>query len=161
MVRNSIPKLNCIKIKLRSQKLLPENYSRTSRYLCVTSFCAALIFVINIVQSDLYYPRFLRPKFNTPNFLEIQSALYYPRFLRPKFSKPKHRGVQPHFCPWKNVCFPIFSHGEKSIWKEREMNTFPFLSIYFFSHLGKKWENTHFSMGKNGVRPPPPPKYRE
>ena len=30
---------------------------------------------------------------------------------------------------------PIFSHGEngeKSIWKEREMNTFPFLSIYFF-----------------------------
>ena len=39
-------------------------------------------------------------------------------------------GVQPHFCPWKNVCFPIFPQGEK-------------------------WENTHFSMGKNGVGPPP------
>ena len=25
-------------------------------------------------------------------------------------------GVQPHFCPWKNVCFPIFSHGEKWGW---------------------------------------------
>ena len=25
--------------------------------------------------------------------------------------------------------------GEKSIWKEREMNTFPSLSIYFFSHF--------------------------
>ena len=68
-------------------------------------------------------------------------------------------GIQPHFCPWKNVCFPIFSHGEKwekSIWKEREMNTFPFLSIYFFSHFSPwgKWENTHFSMGINGVGPP-------
>ena len=40
-------------------------------------------------------------------------------------------GVQPHFCPWKNVCFPIFPHG-------------------------KKWENTHFFKGKNGVGPPPP-----
>ena len=54
------------------------------------------------------------------------------------------------------------------------MNTFPFLSIYFFSHFspwgkmgkkvygkcifphGEKWENTHFSIGKNGVGPPPP-----
>ena len=45
---------------------------------------------------------------------------------------------------------------EKSIWKEREMNTFPFLSIYFFPVFphGEKWENTHFSMGKNGVGPP-------
>ena len=84
-------------------------------------------------------------------------------------------GVQPHFCPWKNVCFPIFSHGEKwekSIWKEREMNTFASLSIHFFSIFphwekwGKKsiWKeremNTFpflaiyffsiFPMGKNG-----------
>ena len=67
-------------------------------------------------------------------------------------------GVQPHFCPWKNVCFPIFPHREKwekSIWKEREKYSFPSLFIYFFPH-GKKWENTHFSMGKNGVGPPPP-----
>ena len=64
--------------------------------------------------------------------------------------------------------FPMGKNGEKSIWKEREMNTFPFLSIYFFPH-GEKWENTHFSMGKNGVGPPPPlppsnpdkPSYRE
>ena len=53
-------------------------------------------------------------------------------------------GVQPHFCPWKNVCFPIFpmgKNGEKSIWKEREMNTFPSLSIYFFPifPMGKKY----------------------
>ena len=56
-------------------------------------------------------------------------------------------GVQPHFCPWKNMFFPIFPLGEKY--------SFPSLSIYFFPH-GKKWENTHFSMGKNGVGPPPP-----
>ena len=71
-------------------------------------------------------------------------------------------GVQPHFCPWKNVCFPIFSHGEngeKSIWKEREMNTFPFLSIYFFSHFspwGKMGKHTFFHGQKWGWIPPPP-----
>ena len=73
------------------------------------------------------------------------------------------------------MCFPIFSHGENgetSIWKEREMNTFPSLFIYFFSHFphGEKWGkkymesegNEYFSlsfhilffpffpMGKNG-----------
>ena len=38
------------------------------------------------------------------------------------------------------------------------MNTFPSLSIHFFPIFphGEKWENTHFSMGKNGVGPPPP-----
>ena len=40
-------------------------------------------------------------------------------------------GVQCVCFP-QNVCFPIFP-------------------------LGKKWENTHFSMGKNGVGPPPMP----
>ena len=47
---------------------------------------------------------------------------------------------------------------EKCIWKEREKYLFPSLSIYFFSHFshGKKWENTHFSMGKNGLDPPHP-----
>ena len=57
-------------------------------------------------------------------------------------------GVQPHFCPWKNVCFPIFPHWEKwekSIWKEREKYSFPSLSIYFFPNgkhtffHGQKW----------------------
>ena len=57
-------------------------------------------------------------------------------------------GIQPHFCPWKN--------GKKSIWKETEKYSFPSLSMYFFPIFphGKKWENTHFSMGKNGVGPP-------
>ena len=68
-------------------------------------------------------------------------------------------GVQPHFCPWKNVCFPIFSHGEKwekSIWKEREMNTFPSLSIYFFSifPMGKNGKTYIFPWAKMGLDPP-------
>ena len=64
-------------------------------------------------------------------------------------------GVQPHFCPWKNVCFPIFSHGEKSIWKEREMNTFPFLSIYFsFFPMGKNGKTHIFPWAKMGLDPP-------
>ena len=32
--------------------------------------------------------------FNVDGKLEINSNIYW--------------GVQPHFCPWKNVCFPIF-----------------------------------------------------
>ena len=65
----------------------------------------------------------------------------------------------PIFAHGKMCVFPFFpmgKSGEKSIWKEREMNTFPFLSIYFFPHFshGEKWEKTHFSMGKNGVDPP-------
>ena len=46
----------------------------------------------------------------------------------------------------------------KSIWKEREMNTFPSLSIYFFPIFphGKKWEHTFFYGQKWGWTPPPP-----
>ena len=60
------------------------------------------------------------------------------------------------------MCFPIFPHGEngkKSIWKERESTHFPLFPYTFFPIFphGKKWENTHFSKGKNGVGPPPPP----
>ena len=61
----------------------------------------------------------------------------------------------------KNVCFPIFPmgrNGEKSIWKEREMNTFPFLSIYFFSHFspwGKMGKHAFFHGQKWGWTPPP------
>ena len=69
-------------------------------------------------------------------------------------------GSNPIFAHGKMCVFPFFSHGgkwEKSIWKEREMNTFPSLSIYFFPIFpyGEKWENTHFSMGKNGIGPSP------
>ena len=68
-------------------------------------------------------------------------------------------GVQPHFCPWKNVCFPIFHHGEKweKKYMEREGKVFISLSFHIlFSHFSpwEKWENTHFSMGKSGVGPP-------
>ena len=84
-------------------------------------------------------------------------------------------GVQPHFCPWKNVFFPICPHGEKwekSIWKEREKYSFPSLSICFFLHFspwgkmgkkvyGKRGKSIHFPLflytffpifphGKNG-----------
>ena len=75
-------------------------------------------------------------------------------------------GVQPHFCPWEKCVFSHFPHGkkwEKSIWKEREMNTFPSLSIYYFpifSH-GQKWgkmgKDTFFAWAKMGLDPPPPP----
>ena len=54
--------------------------------------------------------------------------------------------------------FPIFPHGEKSIWKEREMNTFPFLSIYFFTHFspwGKMGKHKFFHGQKWGWTPPP------
>ena len=30
-----------------------------------------------VIQSDLYYPRFLKPKLSTPNFYQLQSDLYY------------------------------------------------------------------------------------
>ena len=66
-------------------------------------------------------------------------------------------GVQPHFCPWKNVCFPIFSPwGKKNMERERnECFSLSFHILFFHFPHGEKWENTHFSMGKNGVGPPP------
>ena len=63
----------------------------------------------------------------------------------------------PHFCPWKNVCFPIFPHGEKwekSIWKEREKYSFPSLFIYFFP-MGKNGKTHNFPWAKMGLDPPP------
>ena len=67
--------------------------------------------------------------------------------------------VQPHFCPWKNLCFSIFPHGEKweKKYMERKGKVFISLSFHILFSPWKKWENTHFSMGKNGVGPPPPP----
>ena len=32
-----------------------------------------------LLSVELDYPRYLRPKFSTPNFYEVQSDLYYPR----------------------------------------------------------------------------------
>ena len=61
------------------------------------------------------------------------------------------------FLPMGKLClFPIFpmgKNGEKSIWKEREMNTFPSFSIYFFGEMGK---DTFFPWAKMGLDPPPP-----
>ena len=60
-------------------------------------------------------------------------------------------GVNPIFAHGKNVYFPIFPHGkngEKGIWKEREMNTFPSLS------MGKMENDTFFSRAKMGLDPP-------
>ena len=55
--------------------------------------------------------------------------------------------VQPHFSLEKNVSFPMYLESK---WKERETNTFPSLSIYFFPIFPwEKWEKTHFSHGKN------------
>ena len=52
--------------------------------------------------------------------------------------------------------FPMEKNGEKSIWKEREMDTFPFLSIYFFFHFspwGKMGKHTFFHEQKWGWTP--------
>ena len=68
-------------------------------------------------------------------------------------------GVQPHFCPWKNVCFPFSPWGKmgKKVYgkkgKSIHFPLFPYTFFPIFPH-GKKWENTHFSIGKNGVGPP-------
>ena len=70
-------------------------------------------------------------------------------------------GSNPIFAHGKMCVFPFFpmgKNGEKSIWKEREMNTFPFLSIYFFSHFsqwGKMGKHTFFHGQKWGWTPPP------
>ena len=57
---------------------------------------------------------------------------------------PMEKCVFSHFFPWgkmekkgKRIHFPLF----------------PYTFFPIFPH-GKKWENTHFSMGKNGVGPP-------
>ena len=81
-------------------------------------------------------------------------------------------GSNPILAHGKMCVFPFFpmgKNGKKSIWKEREKNSFPSLSIYFFPHFspwgkwgkkvyGKKGKSIHFHilfspffpMGKNG-----------
>ena len=54
-------------------------------------------------------------------------------------------GVQPHFFPWEK--------WKRIIWKDRETNTFPSLSIYFFP-VGKNGKRHIFPMGKMGWIPP-------
>ena len=70
-------------------------------------------------------------------------------------------GVQPHFCLWKNVCFPIFSHGEKwgKKYMEREGNEYFSLSFHIlffpFFPMGKNGKVNIFPWAKMGFDPPP------
>ena len=70
-------------------------------------------------------------------------------------------GLQPHFCPWKNVCFPIFSHREKwgKKYMEREGNEYFSLSFHIlffpFFPMGKNRKAHIFIWAKMGLDPPP------
>ena len=55
-----------------------------------------------------------------------------------------------HFSPWGKLGKKVYGKRGKSI----HFPLFPYTFFPIFPH-GKKWENTHFSMGKNGVGPPP------
>ena len=69
-------------------------------------------------------------------------------------------GVQPHFCPWKNVCFPIFPHGEKWEKKCMERDGKVFISLSFhilfslFFLMGKNGKTHIFPWAKMGLDPP-------
>ena len=70
-------------------------------------------------------------------------------------------GVQPHFCPWKNVCFPIFPHGEngkKVYGKKGKSIHFPLFPYTFFP-MGKNGKTHIFPWAKMGLDPPPPRRY--
>ena len=56
---------------------------------------------------------------------------------------PMEKCVFSHF-------FPMGKNGEKSIWKERKMNTFP----YTFFPMGKNGKTHIFSWAKMGLDPP-------
>ena len=66
-------------------------------------------------------------------------------------------GVQPHFCPWKNVFSHFFPWGKK--YMEREGNEYFSLSFHIlFSHFspwGKMGKHTFFHGQKWGWTPPP------
>ena len=70
-------------------------------------------------------------------------------------------GGETPFLPMEKCVFSHFflmgKNGEKSIWKEREMNTFPFRSIYIFSHfspMGKNGKTHNFPRAIMGLDPP-------
>ena len=69
-------------------------------------------------------------------------------------------GVQPHFCPWENVCFPILPHGEKweKKYMEREGKVFISLSFHtlfpHFSPWEKVGKHSFFHGQKWGWTPP-------
>ena len=76
------------------------------------------------------------------------------KFIKSEGNEKRYLGgFNPIFAHGK-MCFPIFSHGEKSIWKERKMNTFPFFSIYFFP-VGKNGKTHIFPWAKMGLDPLP------
>ena len=66
------------------------------------------------------------------------------------------------FLPMKKCLFyhfsPLGKMGKKVYGKKGKSIHFPLFPYTFFPIFfhGKKWENTYFSMGKNGVGPPPP-----
>ena len=88
--------------------------------------------------------------------VNIKTEFKSPWFDSECFQKCKERGGGPTpFLPMGKMClFPFFPWG-KSIWKEREMNTFPSLSIFsHFSPWGKMGKDTFFPWAKMGLDPP-------
>ena len=65
---------------------------------------------------------------------------------------PHGKCVFSYFSPWGKMGKKV--HGKRG--KSIHFFLFPYSFFPIFPH-GKKWENTHFSMGKNGIGPPPPP----
>ena len=125
-----------------------------------------MFIIFNIVFCNIYsrrkktarkYSPRTRGQLSTTSFCE---AVIFVRSLN-IFSKKIYidwGGGSTPFLPMEKCVISHFSHGEKSIWKEREMNTFPFLSIYFFPHFspwGKMGKHTFFHGQKWGWTPPP------
>ena len=88
-----------------------------------------------IHNSKNYDNRFMIDIFSKiPNIQINCLAQNQERFKMLSFKIPNKKwGVQPHFCPWKNVCFPIFPHGEK--WEKKYMEREGKVFICFSLHI--------------------------
>ena len=110
-------------------------------------------FVYQNVIEILQINRKIRPKEESVYQAGVTTSLHYNQigvFIG---------GVQPHFCSWKNVCFPIFSRGEKwgKKYMEREGNEYFSLSFHIlffpFFPMGKMGKRTFFHGQKWGWTP--------
>ena len=111
----------------------------------------------------IMYARALYRSFKVKWIGKVYFPTHYDTFLQyiERTQRQILGGVQPHFCPWKNVCFPTFSHREKwgKKYMEREGNEYFSLSFHIlffpFFPLGKNGKTHIFPWAKMGLNPPP------
>ena len=69
---NEIKTVNCSEAIFRQKQLPCSRYKNECIPIISNNIMKNIDYELLLIQSGLYYPRFLRPKFDTPNLCKIQ-----------------------------------------------------------------------------------------